>query len=119
MHYTVTDGNLYSIAQPQFTNTDTVIHNISDPSSLAFQYNLNPNAPITPTTPTTPGGFGTPKGSDFSPRANKRAERDEPLEEGLVMHIREAFLPFNDPSPTTRASKRYVLCSTMQVEVFG
>lgn len=47
---------------------------------------------------------------DFSPRgAQKRTERDEPLEEGLVMHIREAFLPFNDPSPNTRASKRYLV----------
>lgn len=49
---------------------------------------------------------------EFSPRTNNKrvAERDDqPLEEGLVMHIREAFLPFNDPSPNTRASKRYLV----------
>jgi hypothetical protein len=100
MHYTVNDGNLYSIAQPHNTEQHVLQSlNAVDPSTQAFQYNMNPNVPA---------GFAPPKGSEFSPRvAHKRTERDEPLEEGLVMHIREAFLPFNDPSPNTRASKRY------------
>lgn len=112
MHYTVADNNLYSVPMDQ-----TVLQNFSqnipaDPSSM-YQQQQSPylNTPNTPNG--QPAGLGTPKGSnpsDFSPRVvHKRVERDEPLEEGLVMHIREAFLPFNDPSPNTRASKRYLV----------
>lgn len=109
MHYitpTSVDSSQYN---PTFsyTNPDHVIHtNPADPQYIQ-QFNG------TPTTP--PAGYPSPanaKGNsqDYSPRGSqKRSERDEPLEEGLVMHIREAFLPFNDPSPATRASKRYVL----------
>lgn len=98
MHYTNAETNLYN--PTTYTNTETVI-NTTEPQPL-YQYNVNTN--------TVPSGYIPPnKGTpDFSPRvAHKRVERDEPLEEGLVMHIREAFLPFNDPAPTTRASKRY------------
>ena len=101
MHYTVTDGVMYGIPQSH-SNTDHVQQqniNLADPSSLAYQYNMGPNVSA---------GCMSSKGAEFSPRVtHKRAERDEPLEEGLVMHIREAFMPFNDPSPSTRASKRY------------
>jgi hypothetical protein len=104
MHYTTAEGSLYNTA-PALINTEPVLNTInpSDPSTPIYQYNVN-------TTNTVPAGYFPPKvpnQPEFSPRvAHKRAERDEPLEEGLVMHIREAFLPFNDPSPTTRASKR-------------
>jgi len=97
MHYTVSDGNLYGIAT-QLPQEPVLQQNI--PVEHAYQYNTNTNVPA---------GYAT-KGAEFSPRvAHKRVERDEPLEEGLVMHIREAFLPFNDPSPSTRASKRYLV----------
>lgn len=104
MHYTTTDGHLYNPVLA-YTNTETVINT---PPADIFQYNVNTNTvPAAMTPPPTKASNQT---SDFSPRGgNKRAERDEPLEEGLVMHIREAFLPFNDPSPNTRASKRYLV----------
>jgi len=113
MHYTVADSNLYNLAPTDQTVLQNFQQNIpADPSSL-YQQSPYLNTPNTPNTPNVQAGLGTPKGNapDFSPRvAHKRAERDnEPLEEGLVMHIREAFLPFNDPSPTTRASKRYLV----------
>jgi len=113
MHYTVADSNMYNLA----STDQTVLQNFqtqnipADPSSLYQQHQQSPYS-NTPNTPNIQAGLGTPKGNtpDFSPRvAHKRVERDEPLEEGLVMHIREAFLPFNDPSPTTRASKRYLV----------
>jgi len=115
MHYTVADSNFYNVAPTDQPVLQTFPQNIpADPSSL---YQQQPSPYLnTPNTNTNNGqaGLGTPKGnnnpSDFSPRvAHKRTERDEPLEEGLVMHIREAFLPFNDPSPNTRASKRYLV----------
>jgi hypothetical protein len=108
MHYTTAESSIYNPALA-YTNTEPVINtNIpADPSQPVYQYNVNTN--------NVPAGYvpankGNNQNSDFSPRvAHKRAERDEPLEEGLVMHIREAFLPFNDPSPSTRASKRYLV----------
>jgi len=108
MHYTVADSSLYNTA-PVHTINDHVLHNIiTDPSSIYQPFTQNVTTPST----NVPIATLPPKttANDFSPRTNnKRVERDEPLEEGLVMHIREAFLPFNDPSPSTRASKRYLV----------
>jgi len=112
MHYTTNESNIYNPALAQYTNNDTVINSNTADQQYLYQYNQNnntniPNSPAALNPPTNKGGNQIP---DFSPRvAQKRAERDEPLDEGLVMHIREAFLPFNDPSPTTRASKRYLV----------
>jgi len=101
MHYTTNDGNIFNPAYP-YTNNDTVI-TPTDQQQYLYPYNNTNNNNTT----TNKGSNQIP---DFSPRvAQKRAERDEPLDEGLVMHIREAFLPFNDPSPNTRASKRYLV----------
>jgi len=106
MHYTTAESSIYNPVL-DYNNPEPVTNtNSTDPSQSLFQYNVNSN--------NVPASYIPPKANnqnpDFSPRvAHKRAERDEPLEEGLVMHIREAFLPFNDPSPSTRASKRYLV----------
>jgi hypothetical protein len=103
MHYTTNESNIFNPALV-YTNTETVIN----PAEQYLYYNTSPNVVSAPLIPTSPVKNNNQM-PDFSPRVSqKRTERDEPLEEGLVMHIREAFLPFNDPSPNTRASKRYV-----------
>jgi hypothetical protein len=109
MHYTSNDGNFNPALA--YTNTDNVLQTTTAEQQYLFQYN-NTNTNTVPAM-IPPLAKGSNQIPDFSPRvAQKRAERDEPLEEGLVMHIREAFLPFNDPSPTTRASKRYTFIYT-------
>ena len=81
-----------SISNHSSVDSPTITH-------TSYQY-MNP----------LPAGYGVPTGADFSPRVAKRgSEREEVLDETLVMHIREAFLPFNDPAPNTMTSKRCVL----------